>query len=265
MIDNEFERKILYYVNGQPIYDAVVEVASIPSIPDEIRTKLLEIGYVDFINPNRTTEVYKYAASWKHKIKSINIDGYSFDGIHYSYNIYIRDEKNQFQTQFYAISSEELLTKLSDIESTLMYIEKIRKADITKRESLNAALRVLNKLNLPDSCIIAGSVGLVLHGCNIDRQHSIYEVDIITPYFQPLGEVNNYQAAFSGSDFDYSVNIGNIKVDIKIDPKAKYEIKQFNGKYYKVALLSDIIYYKAKYARKGQSKHQQDIRKISFL
>ena len=66
-------------------------------------------------------------------------------------------------------------------------------------------------------------------------------------------------------DYQYEANIpdvGTFVIDIKIDPKAKWEIVTYNNVMYRVAPVHEILYYKAKYAKKGNIKHINDIKNI---
>ena len=132
---------------------------------------------------------------------------------------------------------------------------------------------MLGKLNkiiqyLPENSIITGGLGLALHG--IDLKRSVGDIDIILPYFIPFSSsIGNvfYDQYPSGTDFDFGVTVtmpevGSIKVDIKIDPKCKWEYVTYNNVIYRVAPVYEILYYKAKYAKKGNIKHINDIKNI---
>lgn len=130
---------------------------------------------------------------------------------------------------------------------------------------------MLDKLNkiiqyLPENSIITGGLGLSLHGINLKR--SIGDIDIILPYFSPitLGDPLPVEHS-SGNDFDYQYKVsipevGICIIDMKINPKAKWEIVTYQNMIFKVAPICDILYYKAKYAMKGNIKHINDIKNI---
>ena len=120
--------------------------------------------------------------------------------------------------------------------------------------------------HLPENSIITGALGLTLHGINLKR--NIGDLDIILPYFTPFSSSDIYYNQYpSGTDFDFGVTVtipevGTIKVDVKIDPKAKWELVTYNNVIYRVAPVHEILYYKAKYAKKGNYKHINDIKNI---
>lgn len=119
---------------------------------------------------------------------------------------------------------------------------------------------------LPENSIITGGLGLALHGIDLKRRTG--DLDIIIPYFTPINIKHLAPVEHSsGNDFDYQyeVNIpdvGTFVIDIKIDPKAKWEIVTYNNVMYRVAPVHEILYYKAKYAKKGNIKHINDIKNI---
>lgn len=111
---------------------------------------------------------------------------------------------------------------------------------------------------LPEEAIITGSAGLVLHGIKLNRV--VNDFDVILPYYIPMGDNEIDNKYPSACDFDYSVTLNGIKIDIRIDPKAKYKLINYNDKLYKVSPLHEILYYKAKYAMQGNGKHIDDIK-----
>jgi len=116
--------------------------------------------------------------------------------------------------------------------------------------------------------IIGGSVALFLHGVRLDRWKTAYsDIDIILPYYIPFEKLSN-GAEFtveednspSMSDFtDRFVlwsNSNPIKIDICIEPKAKWKYIEYEGFRYKVNNLENIWEAKIRY---GKRKHIQDL------
>lgn len=111
--------------------------------------------------------------------------------------------------------------------------------------------------------IVGGSVALFLHGVRLKRWDMIKsDLDLITPYYTLIEEGIYERQTNSGADFDYSVNINGVKVDVRIDPKARYEVIKFGEFSYKVAPLLQIIEAKVRYALKGNQKHVNDLNKM---
>lgn len=115
---------------------------------------------------------------------------------------------------------------------------------------------------------VGGSVGLFLHGIVTDRvkKGGVTDIDITTPYFtliesddkNTVEEVDLSEDEY-GDDFDSAIFFNGSKVEIKIDPKQRYEVVEYEGFKYKVTALETIIDYKTKYALKGSKKHKQDL------
>lgn len=117
--------------------------------------------------------------------------------------------------------------------------------------------------------IIVGSVGLFLHGVRLDRwKNNSSDIDIVTPYFtllekgDGLSSIQNAKDLASGNDFDSTIAVEGVKVDLKIDPHQTYEIVEFQGHRYKVSPLTHILNAKLKYAMNGQEKHLEDIKNM---
>ena len=120
-------------------------------------------------------------------------------------------------------------------------------------------------------CHAGGSLGLFLHGIRLERFNNANgsDFDLVIPYFHLFESVEGFtinweDAKASGNDFDETficvTKNGQFKVDIKIDPKQRYEIIEYQGFKYKVSKLECILEAKIRYALgKFGKKHLQDI------
>jgi hypothetical protein len=124
--------------------------------------------------------------------------------------------------------------------------------------------------------ILGGSSALYLLGFNIKRNSVISDLDFITPYYTPVN-VNHFKsedgvteadnmtdAKPSGNDFDYVEGLvidGDFLIlDMKIDPKQRFEIVNYDGFDYKVSPWYPIIEAKMRYASSsGGTKHKKDL------
>jgi uncharacterized protein YqgV (UPF0045/DUF77 family) len=115
---------------------------------------------------------------------------------------------------------------------------------------------------------VGGSIGLFLHGIATKRvnEHGVTDIDMTTPYFTLIegDEKNSVEEAELeedgyGDDFDSGYFFNGIKLEMKIDPKQRYEIVEYDGFRYKVTALETIIDFKTKYAMKGIKKHKNDL------
>lgn len=124
--------------------------------------------------------------------------------------------------------------------------------------------------------ILGGSTALYLHGFNIKRNYEVKDLDFVTPYYTPINindfdpedgviEADNMsEAQPSGNDFDYveGLVIGDsfLLLDMRIDPKQRYEIITYNGFDYKVSPWYPIIEAKMRYAAVNRDqKHKKDL------
>lgn len=120
---------------------------------------------------------------------------------------------------------------------------------------------------------VGGSVGLFLHGYWLERWSKApgSDFDIIMPYYINMHEedltVSEGKKAqmveigdkASGNDFDQTVLIDGIKVDIRIDPKQRYRKIIYEGFEFKVSEEWAIIEAKFRYANQGNNKHKNDL------
>lgn len=144
-------------------------------------------------------------------------------------------------------------------------------------------LEELRKIQTKHPMIICGgSVALYLHGCKLkrlSREGDKSDLDLITPYYVSLAEEDEKGDLFlnvskaetfeipSSSDF-HEINYANYaksdqyKIDVRVDPHARYEKIVFEEFTYKVCKLEDILLAKIKYAKEGKKKHLDDVYEI---
>lgn len=121
--------------------------------------------------------------------------------------------------------------------------------------------------------IVTGSSALYLHGVKLKRWKttSSSDLDIIIPYYIKFEDFSEYSfsresTAPESNDFDYGVLVssrGNtVKLDIRIDPKQRYEFIEMDDFRFKVSVIETIILAKIKYSLSGGQKHKDDIYEI---
>lgn len=139
-----------------------------------------------------------------------------------------------------------------------------------KDERLDEKMRLLTVKKLQEinpNLIIGGSISLYLQGVRLERFYNgEVDYDITLPFYQKLlskdGIAINEDGEDrpSGSDYGETILIDNVKADIRIDPKQKYEIVRHKDFDYKVVPLATVIKAKAEYAlTKWGTKHKNDL------
>lgn len=199
----------------------------------------------------------------------------SNDGFHYCNTLkdVFKHYNNNGNNRFFKI---EVLGNFTDgfdksITTSFKLLEEISKDDIDKitlDEFFDIELLKEIQTKYP-MFHIGGSVGLYLHGVRLKRwynPHKSSDYDMVSPYFVlPEGKVGNEEIEYldakaSGNDFDETFIVGGTKVDIRIDPKQRYEIIEHNGFKFKVSNLLTILEAKMKYALlPNGKKHKNDI------
>lgn len=143
-----------------------------------------------------------------------------------------------------------------------------------KKEALDKAMQIdvvksLQQVN--PHLIIGGSIALYLHGVRLERfAFGVGDFDFILPFYSKLLvkegvkiDEDGGEERFSGSDYDDCILINDLKADIRIDPKQKYELLKYDDFEFKVVSLWTILEAKARYAHtKGGQKHRDDIKKM---
>jgi hypothetical protein len=104
-------------------------------------------------------------------------------------------------------------------------------------------LREFQKIYPESHC--GGSIGLMLHGIDLQRDLGNSDLDITTP---DEIQVNNevYQERSDGNDFDYCLKRDipstgyYVKFDIRVCPEPSFEVVEFEGYKYNVSRLKDL-------------------------
>jgi hypothetical protein len=113
---------------------------------------------------------------------------------------------------------------------------------------------------------IGGSLGLYLHRIILPRLENKWnncDLDIVIPFYK--NQIITNEGETSNSDFDHYVIKDGIKIEIRISSEPQFVILYHNNIQYNVSKLSDILYWKNKYAQKGINKHIQDLKYLSNL
>ena len=129
-------------------------------------------------------------------------------------------------------------------------------------------VRSLQEVNL--NLIIGGSISLYLQGVRLNRFKGCDEIDydFTLPYYQILKTkdgitIEDGEEKTSGSDYGETIMIDDVKADLRIDPKQKYELLEYKGFTYKIVPLVTIIKAKAEYAlTKWGQKHRDDLNEM---
>jgi len=110
---------------------------------------------------------------------------------------------------------------------------------------------------------VGGSIGLFLRGVDLKRDLTHSDLDITIDEMN-VEETLKYKSRSSGNDFDFSLthllsHNYYLKFDIRINPEPSFEIIEFDGEFYNVSKLRDILFWKQKYSNKGVRKHTNDL------
>jgi hypothetical protein len=202
----------------------------------------------------------------------------SSDGFHYCNNLkdVFSHYRNNGQNRFCEIEILGSFTDSGDKSvSTKIKIlreiskEEINEINIENNLKINEIVKI-QKLN--PLAVVGGSVALFLQGVRLKRwfEKSNSDFDIIVPHYTHFNKGEKDVVSYlnnkkSSNDFDYTFIWNNIKVDVRIDAKQRYEIINYKGFDFKVCPLEIIIEAKARYAIQGNYKHQNDLKEmVSF-
>lgn len=110
---------------------------------------------------------------------------------------------------------------------------------------------------------IGGSIGLMIRGIDLKRGLFSSDLDITTNAFD-ASKNEDWEGRSDGNDFDYALKKMHedghyTKIDIRVNPEPSFDIVEYEGKKYNVSKLSDILWWKKKYADKGVKKHEYDL------
>jgi len=131
--------------------------------------------------------------------------------------------------------------------------------DIKKNLNLDTAKSLLEK---HPEVVIGGSLALFLYGIRLDRwKTSKSDLDIVVPYYILFdkAEMIAEKTASVGKEFDCLLSIGDVHVDVKIDPRRRYQHIEYEDFIYRVAPLEVIWEAKCRYAVGGNKKHTKDL------
>lgn len=199
----------------------------------------------------------------------------SADGYHYGITLkdvfehYPKNKTNRFCiVEIIGLHTED---GKKGTTTSLKIVRELSKEEITK-QLLDESFDLETLRDIQEQyplCHVGGSVGLFLHGVRLDRWADVNssDLDVIFPYYIAPESTDKLTLDFasdktSGNDFDYTFAVNGTKVDVKIEPKQRYEFITYNGFKYKVSPLLTILEAKMKYALLGQSKHSNDIKEM---
>jgi len=115
-----------------------------------------------------------------------------------------------------------------------------------------------------DHAILCGSAALFLQGVRLKRfSHNVSDIDLILTHWELL-EIDGKQPQPSkdlpsGCDFQEQILVDGVKVDIQINPYAKYEYISYKGFMFKVQPFMETVRAKARYNNK---KHESDFKEF---
>jgi hypothetical protein len=157
-------------------------------------------------------------------------------------------------------------------------VEKERQNIKDRKVDKQFELETIQKLQTEfPTLILGGSVSLYLHGIRLKRfSNWSGDFDFILPYWQDLSQTKHEDITVeeeedffedeegytNDEDFQFHSRyiVNGRKADIRINPKERYEVVEYNGFKYKVAPLLTTVEAKMHYAkgRKGE-KHKADV------
>jgi len=210
----------------------------------------------------------------------------SSDGFHYCdtlenvFTYYPDNGKNRFCE--IEILGKDATDGLKSITTSFKIIKELSRTEIDQIKEKTAKENIKKSFNIEalkefqtkyPMTFIGGSTALFLHGVSLKRWGSsnVSDWDVITPYFilfqSEANGIHYTHAKKSGNDFDETFFVdtpdgGFIKMDVRIDPKTRYEIIEFDGFKFKVAPLLTIVEAKMRYANQGNKKHQDDLKEM---
>ncbi len=143
------------------------------------------------------------------------------------------------------------------VTDKIKIVRVLTKSEMLGQEFLSSKIyEIIRKLHYSNiNFIVGGSTALCLY--SVDMKRHLSDLDIIMPYYQKISD-NPESNLTSGCDYDFSTEIKNTKIDVRIDNKQRYEIRNIGGLNIKLSPLVDIIEAKARYA-KNNKKHEIDL------
>lgn len=142
-------------------------------------------------------------------------------------------------------------------------VTKLPEFNTPEEKNLNIGLiaKIQEKF---DHAILCGSAALFLQGVRLQRfSHSKSDIDLILGRWELLeidgNEPKPSKDLPSGCDFGEQVIVEGIKVDIQVNPYAKYEFVEYKGFSFKVQPFMETIMHKARY---NNEKHVADFKEL---
>lgn len=112
---------------------------------------------------------------------------------------------------------------------------------------------------------VGGSIGLLMHGIELPRDLSESDLDVVVDeHFSCNEALKEYRERSDTTDFDLNIEADHeggwyTKIDVRITPEPSFTQVCYEGHYYNVSLVRNILFWKRKYAAKGVKKHIEDI------
>ncbi len=147
-------------------------------------------------------------------------------------------------------------------------IEEIEKLSYESNINLNT-IRTIQQHN--PFLHLGGSAALYLYGIKLSRIEencsAPSDIDMISPFYHYLvggkdDKIEQSDSKNSGNDFDEAFYFNGVGVDLRIDPKQKYNLIEHDGFTYRVSAYELIMQAKLKYALNKQAKHKDDCDEI---
>ena len=142
-------------------------------------------------------------------------------------------------------------------------VTKLPEFNTPEEKNLNIGLiaKIQDKF---DHAILCGSAALFLQGVRLKRfSQTVSDIDLILTQWELLEidgkEPQPSKDLPSGCDFQEQILVAGVKVDIQINPYAKYEFVEYKGFNFKVQPFMDTIRAKAMYRKE---KHENDFKEL---
>lgn len=178
---------------------------------------------------------------------------------------------NKRRGRYPAHISERVKEMLDSDNAEIRNLGKVLREEEDAKHHLHVEI-VKKLMTIHPEIIVGGSTALFLHGIRLKRwKVAQSDIDLILPYYikfedDTLNELKFRDIDFIKSqskDFDELVQLnGHIKLDMKIEPKQRYENIVYEDFKYKVSSLEVILEAKCRYALQGNLKHKEDIKEI---
>ena len=142
-------------------------------------------------------------------------------------------------------------------------VTKLPEFNTPEEKNLNIGLiaKIQDKF---DHAILCGSAALFLQGVRLKRfSQTVSDIDLILTQWELLeidgNEPQPSKDLPSGCDFQEQILVDGVKVDIQINPYAKYEYVNYKGFMFKVQPFMETVRAKAMY---NNEKHVSDFKEL---